>query len=110
MARNILMQLGEKVPVFLKGRGITPEKVVVFGSHAEKRASRKSDIDLMIVSRDFRGKSIFEKAELVRGFHMELVDSFHAPFDILYYSDAEWESAASPIIRDAKSHGVVVFG
>jgi len=45
----------------------------MFGSYARDTQREDSDIDIIIVSRDFRDKSIFERAELTTGIGRELV-------------------------------------
>lgn len=94
----------------LQSRGISVQKAILFGSYAKNLESKESDLDLVIVSRDFRGKDIFEKAALTRGVHHELVRRIDKPFDILYCSDTEWEEGNSLIIQAAREHGVVVCG
>ncbi len=45
--------------------GITAERVILFGSYATGKAKEISDIDLLVVSSDFRGKNIRERLELL---------------------------------------------
>jgi predicted nucleotidyltransferase len=49
----------------LSALGITAEQVILFGSYATGKAREISDIDLLIVSSDFRGKNIRERLELL---------------------------------------------
>jgi uncharacterized protein len=48
----------------LKERGLNVSKLVVFGSRAKGTATQESDIDIVIVSEDFRKKNIFRRARL----------------------------------------------
>jgi len=101
--RNILENLFQE-------KGIDLNKVVVFGSWAKNTQKKDSDIDLIIVSKSFRNKGLFERVELVTGVGRELVKRTKIPFDIMYYSDEEWESGNSLIINAAKEDGKVIFG
>ncbi|OHB84423.1 MAG: hypothetical protein A3J73_00940 [Planctomycetes bacterium RIFCSPHIGHO2_02_FULL_38_41] len=75
-----------------------------------RRVSREdSDIDIIIVSKDFKNKSIFERVELTTGIGRELVKKTMEPFAIMYYSDEEWNKGASLIINTAKEDGVVIY-
>ena len=94
----------------LEARGIDTEKIVIFGSYAKGEEKKDSDIDIIIVSRDFRNKNIFERVEITRGIHRKLIEEVMKPFDIIYYSDEEWEIGHSLIINEAKEEGEVVYG
>jgi len=94
----------------LQRKGIDAQKIVIFGSYARGVQREDSDIDIIIVSRDFRDKSIFERAELTIGIGRELVKKIKKPFDLLFYSDDEWNGSRSLIINEAKENGEVIFG
>lgn len=93
----------------LKKRGIRASKIVVFGSYAKNDLKQDSDIDIMIVSSDFKNKDLFGRVYLMRGIHRELVKIFMRPFDLMYYSDEEWESGYSHIINTAKTEGEILW-
>ncbi len=86
----------------LKEKNIIPDKIVIFGSCIKGGMREESDIDVIIVSRDFRGKSIFERVKMITGVGRSLIKKFSLPFDILCYSDIEWENNNSIIIHEAK--------
>jgi predicted nucleotidyltransferase len=93
----------------LDQRHIYAEKIVVFGSYAKGGEKEESDIDIIIVSRDFRGKDIFERVELTTGIGRELVHRIRKPFDIMYYSDEEWKEGRSIIINAARREGEIIY-
>src|SRR3989304_5872799 len=99
-AINILKELG-------KQRGMDVDKIVVFGSYARGAEKKGSDIDIIIVSRDFEGKEIFERVKLASGLHRQLVKKTMIPADIMYYSPSEWKKGNSLIINQAKEEGIV---
>lgn len=88
-------------------KGIDVDKIVVFGSYARGEEKKGSDIDIIIVSRNFEGKDIFERVEIASGLHRELVEKTMMPADIMYYSPTEWEQGNSLIINQAKEEGIV---
>lgn len=45
--------------------GIAVERVILFGSYAKGLAREESDIDLIIVSRDFEGMNLRERLEIL---------------------------------------------
>ncbi len=105
---EIIKEVSESLKELLQQRNITLYKIVIFGSFARGMSREDSDIDIIVVSKDFRDKSIFERVELTTGIGRELVRRFSKPFDIMYYSDEEWERGGSLIINEAKKRGVVI--
>ncbi|HOQ33464.1 MAG TPA: nucleotidyltransferase domain-containing protein [Candidatus Hydrogenedens sp.] len=100
--KNILEKL-------LTERGISIDRIVIFGSFVKGRFREDSDIDVIIVSRSFQGKSIFERVRMTTGIGRELVRKLKIPFDLLYYSDEEWENEDFLIINEAKEKGEVIY-
>lgn len=47
----------------LKQLGITPARIIVFGSHARGRADEHSDIDVVVISEDFADMNLRERLE-----------------------------------------------
>ena len=39
--------------------GLNISKIILFGSYAKGKATKESDIDILIISNDFKGKDIF---------------------------------------------------
>ena len=91
----------------IKQRGLDINRIIVFGSYARGEEKKGSDIDIIIVSRDFEGKDIFDRVEIASGLHRELVEKTMMPADIMYYSPTEWEQGNSLIINQAKEEGFI---
>ncbi len=103
---RINTQLNKELRHMLKEKGINTDKIVVFGSFARGTENKDSDIDLIIVSKTFRGKSVFERIELTTGIGRKLVKTFKKPFDLMFYSDLEWEDGGSVVIHAAKQEEI----
>jgi len=110
MVKREIIKVKKILIELLEERGINTKKIVVFGSYAKGEEKKDSDIDIIIVSKDFRNKNIFERVEITRGIHRKLVEEVMKPFDVIYYSDEEWERGHSLIINAAKEDGEVVYG
>ncbi len=95
--------------IMLEEKGINIYKIIFFGSFAKNTQRKDSDIDIIIVSKDFRNKNIFERIEYTIGINRKLVRQFKKPFDIIYYSDEEWEKGNSLLIHSAKIEGEVIY-
>ncbi len=102
MAKREIIKIKKVLIELLKEIGIYVEKIIIFGFYAKGMEKEDSDIDIIIVSKDFRGKDIFEIVNLTKDVHWKLVENVMKPFDIVYYSDEEWEKGNSLIINSAK--------
>lgn len=107
--KEVLKKTKETLLEAFEKSGVHVDKIVVFGSYARGKPHKDSDVDVIIVSKDFRGKDIFQKVEMVRGIDGELVRRTKKPFDILYYSDTEWKRGDSLTINAAKEYGKVLY-
>lgn len=92
----------------LKERGLNISMVILFGSQAGGKANEESDIDMVVVSEDFRGKDIFARVELIREAEIATIRKFIVPLDIVTMTPEEFESEKSLIAQYAKN-GEVVF-
>ncbi len=93
----------------LEEKRISINKIVIFGSYLKSSFGEDSDIDIIVVSNDFRDKDIFERVELLSGLHREFVKTIKRPLDIMYYSDEEWEEGHSLIVNSAKMNGELIY-
>lgn len=109
MVKKETEKIGSCLKNLLVNKKIQVNKIIIFGSVIRDDEGRDSDIDIIVVSKDFRDKDIFEKVELVNGIHRELVKKIDRPVDIMYYSDIEWEKGYSLIINTAKCEGEVIY-
>ncbi|HID26281.1 MAG TPA: nucleotidyltransferase domain-containing protein [Methanosarcinales archaeon] len=110
MAKREIIKIREVLLKALQEAGISVWKIVIFGSYAEGKEKKDSDIDIIIVSKDFRNKHIFERVNLTKDVHWKLVENVMKPFDIMYYSDEEWDKGYSLVINAARENGEVIYG
>ena len=103
----------KKAMNFLKNlldeRNIKIEKIIVFGSRAKGGFKEDSDIDVALVSREFEGKDIFERSEMLKGLKWELIGKFMLPIDIVSISLKEWEESSSLIVEYIKEGKTLSF-
>jgi len=76
----------------LTDKGINISKIILFGSYANGTPDHESDIDLVIISNDFDGKNIFERASLTKEAEILTIKKFLVPLDILTLSNKEFET------------------
>lgn len=79
----------------LRDYGIAISKIILFGSQAKGRASAESDIDIAIISDDFRDKDIFQRTQLIKDAGAKTIRKFVVPVDLVLLTPEELESGAS---------------
>jgi predicted nucleotidyltransferase len=102
-------RIKKEVLHLLKEKGLQISKIVLFGSYAKEIENNESDVDLIIVSKDFRNKTIFERIDLTSGINKSLVKTFQKPFDLMFYSDQEWEEPYSIVLNEAQESGKLLY-
>jgi uncharacterized protein len=77
----------------LRQAGVTPSKIILFGSQAKGKATKESDIDVVIISEDFRNKDILERAAMTKDAEIRTLKKFMIPLDILTLTPEENETS-----------------
>lgn len=109
MARSTIIKAVKFLERCLIENGLNISKIILFGSQAKRKATKESDIDILIVSEDFRNKDIFERAKLTKDAEIKTIKKFIVPLDILTLTLEEFEGETSLIAAYAKD-GEVIYG
>ncbi|MEW6201888.1 MAG: nucleotidyltransferase domain-containing protein [bacterium] len=91
----------------LEDKGIEIEKIVLFGSHSRGNYKEDSDIDVAIISKDFSGKGIFERAKMLGDIEWRLMDRYLIPLDIITMSPTDFKRGRSLVSQFAQSGEIV---
>ena len=81
----------------LRESGLDVEKLILFGSQAKGTAREDSDIDVAVVSPDFRDKDIFDRVDMTAKAGSDTIMKFIVPLDLVMLTPEEYESRSSPI-------------
>lgn len=108
MAKKSIKEVINFLAQCLKDKGLNVSKIIVFGSYAYEKATEESDIDILIVSRDFKGKNIFERAELTKEAEIMTIKKFMVPLDIITMTPEELRAGKS-LISDYAKNGKVLY-
>lgn len=92
----------------LNDKGLNISKIIIFGSHTRGTATEESDIDIVIVSKDFKGKNIFERATLTKEAEILTIKKFMVPLDIITLTPEELESESS-LISNYTKEGKILY-
>lgn len=81
------------------------QKLILFGSRAEGKTGRDTDVDLVIVSNSFKKLDFFE-----RGARMYDYWNLDYPVDFLCYTPEEFNKLKRQItiVREAVEHGIEI--
>ena len=90
-----------------KANGLHIHDLIMFGSYCRGTASPHSDIDIAIVSGDFTGMNIFERALLTKEAEIQTVKKFKIALDVLTLTPEEFRDPASPIAGTIRKGFVV---
>ena len=66
MIKSKVVEVTKYLQQCLKETGLDISKIILFGSQSKEEATEESDIDIAIISKDFIGKDIFERAHMTR--------------------------------------------
>lgn len=108
MAKRTIKEVINFLAKCLRGKGLNISKIIVFGSYAYGKTTEESDIDIVIVSDDFEGKNIFERAKLTKEAEIMTIKRYLVPLDILTMTPKELETGTS-LISDYAKNGKVLY-
>lgn len=78
----------QKFKEALARQGINTDKIILFGSHAQGTAGKYSDIDLVIISKDFAVMGFKQRCEVLGLAIAEIME----PIEPLAYTPEEFEN------------------
>ena len=104
MAKARIKQIVLRLIKALAQQNIRTQKVILFGSYAEGRHHKDSDLDLVFISPDFAGRDLIERARILGNAHWSVPDY---PMDLLGVTPEEWTRGDSLIIDYAKQGKLV---
>lgn len=84
------------------------EKAIVFGSAAQGKMSRNSDIDFLVISPDFKGKSFLKRFMILS--RNRQGEARKIAMDILAYTPEEFKKLRknSAILNQAAKEGIIL--
>jgi predicted nucleotidyltransferase len=104
MDKKTVIDIVERFTEELRARGIRPEQVILYGSQATGSATEASDIDVLVVSEGFAGKSYWERVEVLA----DAIYAVYAPVEAVAMTPEEWRRGDS-MIADFARQGEVLY-
>jgi len=91
----------------LKANNVRISKIILFGSQARGNASAGSDVDIVLISRDFEKKNIYKRLEMIKDAEISTIKRFMIPIDIIMMTPQEFKSGSSLVSQFAKNGKVL---
>ncbi|MFH1637314.1 MAG: nucleotidyltransferase domain-containing protein [Candidatus Woesearchaeota archaeon] len=87
------------------GKKINVEKMILFGSRAKGNANRTSDVDILLISKDFTGKKYFRRSP-----ELYMLWDYDCDVDILCLTKEELKKKQGQIsiISQAVKEGILI--
>jgi predicted nucleotidyltransferase len=77
----------------ITANGIKVDEIALFGSALTGNMREGSDIDIIVISKSFEGKDIFERAKMIAKPEIEAIRKFKVPLDVLTMSPKEYKNS-----------------
>ncbi len=108
MAKRAIKEVITFLEKCLRDTGLNISKIIIFGSYAYGKPTEESDIDIIIISKDFKEKDIFERAKLTKEAEIKTIKKFIIPLDIITMTPEELKNERS-LIADYAKNGKVLY-
>ena len=105
MDKKTVLEIISSFRKAVESQGIKTDKLILFGSYATEKYREDSDIDVVVISKDFNNKSYWERIDILSSAIYEVFQ----PIEAVAMTPEEWESGKSLIVDYAKG-GEVVYG
>lgn len=92
----------------LREKEVKVSRIIVFGSQAKGAATIESDIDIVVISEDFKRKNIFKRADMTKDAEIRTIRKFMVPLDIITMTPEEYESKDS-LMAEYAHKGEIIY-
>ena len=103
MDKATVLEILGKYRVALEAYGIRSDRVILYGSFSHGNAREGSDIDVVIVSKDFEQKDFWQRVDVLA----EAICDVRQPIEAIGMTPDEWSSGDSLIVEFAKQGELV---
>jgi predicted nucleotidyltransferase len=106
MDKKAALEILSRVRKAIEAQQCMVDKLVLFGSYATGTTIREgSDIDVVVISKDFAGKDYWQRTDILSQAIYEVFE----PIEAVALTPEEWDKGESVVVEYAKN-GEVVYG
>ena len=103
MVKKEILSVLEQFKKFIEEKKIHVDRMILFGSWAKGNPREGSDIDVVVISKDFGSKDYWARIDILA----QAVYKVLAPIEAVAMTPQEWDSKESVIYEFAKD-GLVI--
>ena len=93
MDKRAVNKIIEYLKSELRAQGLTISGIALFGSQLNSSSGKDSDLDLIIISDEFKNKNIFKRADITMTAEINTLRKFMVPMDVLKMTTHEYNTA-----------------
>ena len=103
MDKKAVIEIVVRFRQILESQGVQPYRILLYGSYASGTHREESDIDIVVISDDFTGKSHWERVKILS----EAIYAVFSPIEAVAMTRKEWDLGTSMIAEFARSGEVL---
>ncbi len=103
MGKTDIIKILRRFREILETKGVRVDRLVLFGSWANGRAQEFSDIDVVVISKNFEGKDFWARTNILT----EAIYPILEPIQAIALTPKEWETKDSTICELAQDGEVL---
>lgn len=104
MGKQDVLKILRRLRQLLEDKNVRVDRLILFGSWAKGTQREGSDIDVVVVSKDFEDKDYWARINILsRAIYQVL-----APIQAVAMTPEEWESRESPVCDFARKGEIVL--
>ncbi|MDD1701445.1 MAG: nucleotidyltransferase domain-containing protein [Methanoregula sp.] len=86
----------------IQEKGVRIHDLIIFGSSGSGNRTQWSDIDIAVISEDFKDKDIFARTLLTKDAELMTIRKYRVPLDIITLTPEEYNSPDSLFLRNIR--------
>ena len=91
----------------LREKGLNLSRLIIFGSSSTGSATTGNDIDLAVISDDFKDKDLITRVLLTKDAELNTIRKFRVPLDIITLTPEEFDAVDSVLLKNIRK-GITV--
>jgi uncharacterized protein len=106
MDQKAVLRILSRFKKAIETQNVKVDRMVLFGSQATGKAREDSDIDVLVISDDFKDKDYWERIDILSAAIYEVFE----PIEAIAMTTEEWGDGISPVTDYVSNGGVEYTG